>query len=77
MSRFENIKLAVAMATCNTDPQMLSQAIESVLNQTHKNLVFYIVNDSGNNITQIKKISDKRIFVIEHDEKLGLAQSMN
>ena len=77
MSRFENIKVAVAMATCNTDPQMLSQAIESVLNQTHKNLVFYIVNDSGNNITQIKKISDKRIFVIEHDEKLGLAQSMN
>lgn len=77
MSKYENIKVAVAMATYNTDPEMLSQSIESILSQTHKNLVFYIVNDSGENLSQLKKIADDRVIIIEHEEKIGLAQSMN
>lgn len=77
MSKFENIKVAVAMATYNTNPEMLRQSIESILNQTHRNLIFYIVNDSGDNLAQLKDVTDKRVVIIEHNEKLGLAQSMN
>ncbi len=77
MNRFENVRVAIAMATCNTDSKMLKQSIDSILNQSHTNFKFYIVNDSGENISQLKEITDGRVVIIEHEKKLGLAKSMN
>lgn len=77
MRGYEDIKVAIGMATCNTDAKMLEQAIDSILNQSHSNFKFYIVNDSGANIEQLQNIKDERVIIIAHESRLGLAKSMN
>ena len=61
---------------------MLERSIESILDQTWKNIEFIIVNDNPNNHT-IQKVldqygkKDQRIKILQNKVNIGLAKSMN
>lgn len=59
----------------------VTQAVESILNQTYKKFEFIIIDDSSNDSTfrilkNFKKI-DKRITLIRNRENLGVTKSLN
>ena len=47
----EKVMISVIMPTYNTPIKMLSQAIESILNQTYTNFEFIIINDCSTDNT--------------------------
>jgi glycosyltransferase involved in cell wall biosynthesis len=53
------------------DFEFLEEAIKSILNQTHRNLVLIIIND-GSTMPEISKIvksfTDERIVYIENEK---------
>ena len=59
----------------------LKEAIESILNQTYQNFELIIVVEKSEKQEEINefinKIKDQRIVIINNDEKLGFAQSLN
>ncbi len=57
----------------------ISRAIDSVLNQTYKNIELIIVDDASidNTIEIIKNINDKRIISIIHDKNKGISAARN
>lgn len=69
--------VSVIMSTLNTKEEYLIKSINSILNQTYRNFEFIIIVDSGNDNEIIEKINDKRIKIIIHQEKRGLAKSLN
>lgn len=78
----EKIKVSVIMGVYNSDIKLLKKAIESILNQTHKNLEFIICNDSPNNLRLdecLREYSDKdsRIIILKNKKNCGLAYSLN
>lgn len=71
-------KVSVIMSTYNTDESFLRKSIESILNQTHKNFEFIIINDGSNkDLNIIKQYNDKRIIVVDNMENKGLPYSLN
>ena len=73
-----NSLVSVIMSTLNTKEEYLIPAIESILNQTYKNLELIIVIDGGNDDILIKKaFDDNRIKFIKHDTPMGLPYSLN
>lgn len=61
--------------------QYVTQAIESILNQTYKKFEFIIVDDASTDSTfkilgDFKK-KDKRITLIKNNENLGVTKSLN
>lgn len=68
-------KISVVMATYN-DEKFIYEAVESILNQTHKDFEFIIVNDGSTDSTGeiLEKFQDKRMKVINQDN-MGLAKS--
>ncbi len=74
--------ISVIMSTYNEREDWLRSSIESILNQTWKNIEFVIVNDNPNNLTIRHILSeyvgrDKRIRLVQNKTNLGLACSMN
>ena len=74
------INVSVIMAVRNSE-QFISQAIESVLNQTYKNFEFIIIDDFSNDSTYkiIKnfKKNEERIKLYRNLTKKGPAASRN
>lgn len=69
-------KVDILLATYNTDTKFLKQQIESILNQTHKN-VRLIIGDDNSNKKDVKKIllefskKDERIELYIQDNNIG------
>lgn len=75
-------KISVLMSTYNESEKELNESINSILNQTFKDFEFIIVNDNPKNADLkiiLKKWAgiDKRIKIIENQENIGLAMSLN
>ena len=70
--------VTVIMPTYNTEENFLRQSIESILNQTYRDIEFIIINDGGKKDEKIiKEYKDKRIKVINHENNKGLPKSLN
>ena len=75
-------KISVVMSTYNERIEFLSLALESIINQSYKNLEFIIILDNPQN-SEIKNcvykhsLLDNRIRVIENDKNIGLTASLN
>jgi glycosyltransferase involved in cell wall biosynthesis len=74
-----NSKISVVMSVYNGE-DYLSESIESILNQTYKNIEFVIINDGStdSSLEIIKKYMelDDRIILINQENK-GLTASLN
>lgn len=77
-----NKLVSVIMSTYNEDLYWIEQSIESILNQTYKNIELIIVLDNPQN-DSLKKLLlkysslDSRISVIINEQNLGLVSSLN
>ena len=73
-------KISVIMPVYNAEVYV-SQAIESILNQSYKNFEFIIINDASNDksldIINSYKFKDKRIKIITLDNNQGIAIALN
>jgi GT2 family glycosyltransferase/radical SAM superfamily enzyme YgiQ (UPF0313 family)/Tfp pilus assembly protein PilF/glycosyltransferase involved in cell wall biosynthesis/SAM-dependent methyltransferase len=71
-------KVSVIIPTYNR-PEMLADAIKSVLDQTYRNIEIIVINDCGidvgNIIHELNALN--RIIYIQHDENKGLAATRN
>lgn len=72
-------KVSVVMACCNSDAEKLRQSINSVLNQTWRDLELIIVDDGSKEAiqTEVSRITSDnrvRVFRIEHS---GLGAALN
>lgn len=72
--------VSVIMPAYNVE-KYISQAIESILNQTYKNFEFIIVDDASTDntwkIIQKYKKKDKRIIIIQNKINVNVSQSLN
>lgn len=75
----EKIIISVIMPTYNTPIQMLSQAVESILNQTYTNFEFIIINDcsTDNTLEYLHSLRDSRIKIVTNNKNLGITASLN
>lgn len=74
------IKVSIIMSTYNESYTELHQSIESILNQTHKNIEFIIVSDNpkNKNIDKVvREYTDSRIVLICNSKNIGLVESLN
>lgn len=74
--------ISVLMSVYNEQVDNLSLAINSILNQTYKDLEFLIVLDSPENVELDKFLQetankDSRIVIIKNERNIGLARSLN
>lgn len=72
------VKIAVLMSVYNAE-KYLKTCIDSVLNQSYTNFLFYIINDKSTDksLEIIKSYSDNRIRLIENETNIGLTKSLN
>ncbi len=73
-------KVSVLTPLYNTDPAMLKEAIESVLNQTFTDFEFILLNDSPENTMLddiVASYHDKRIVYVKNEKNLGISASRN
>lgn len=67
-----NKKISVIIPVYNTNPEFLQKAINSVLNQTYKNIEVIIVNDGStdnNTLDFLKTLDNKNINIINQENK--------
>lgn len=71
--------LVSVIMTAYNEEKYIAEAIQSILNQTYKNLELIIVNDGSTDRTLdiIKKFSDNRIKLINNKRNLGASESSN
>lgn len=74
--------VSVLMSVYNTPAGYLTEAVESILNQSYKNVEFIIVNDGSNNADicdYLKKLeqTDNRVKLICNERNIGLTKSLN
>jgi glycosyltransferase involved in cell wall biosynthesis len=73
-------EISTIMAVYNSE-KFLSEAIESILNQTFKDFEFIIINDcsTDNSLKIIKEYQkkDNRIILINNKKNVGLTKSLN
>lgn len=74
--------ISVLMSVYNETPGEITEAIESVLNQSFSNFEFLIIDDNPSRLDHKSlldeyKKKDSRIIIIENETNIGLAMSMN
>lgn len=71
--------VSVIMAVYNTEYQYLSEAINSILEQSYSDFEFIIVDDGSDALTKanLKLFNDKRIKKISNPQNIGLTRSLN
>ena len=72
--------VSVIMATYNTEYSMLKESIESIIDQTYRNLEIIIIDDCSsiyNDYSFIELYKDDRIILLHNSENKGLAYSLN
>lgn len=71
-------RISVIMPVYNGE-KYLSEAIDSILNQTFSDFEFIIINDCSTDNTEniIKSYDDKRIRYIKNEKNLGVAETLN
>lgn len=72
--------VSVVMATFNEPVEIITKAIESILNQTFTDFELIIIDDSSNVETKkaIDLLSkDKRVLVLREPERIGFVKSLN
>lgn len=81
--RIDNQELiSVIMCAYNEDLKWIKESVESVLNQTYKNLELIIVLDNPNN-SELKNLldsyakKDNRIVLLINEENMGVSESSN
>jgi glycosyltransferase involved in cell wall biosynthesis len=77
MNTAQSPKISVLLPVYNAE-KYIKQAIDSILNQTFSDFEFIIINDGStdNSLAVIKSITDKRIIIINQENK-GLIASLN
>lgn len=67
------------MPTYNTQISILTEAVDSILNQTFCDFEFIIIDDGSTNDTYeyLKSIPDERIKIIKNDANIGITKSLN
>lgn len=77
----EKLKVSVVMATFNEPKQLIEKSINSILNQTHRNLELLIADDSTSDETRAVidgfASIDKRVVVIRKSERMGFVPALN
>lgn len=76
----EEDKISVLMSIYKENENELKESIESILNQTYRNIEFIIVIDYPDEIWReklAKAYNDSRIQVIVNEENMGLPKSLN
>ncbi len=77
---YENVKVSVLMGIYNC-ADTLAESIESVLNQTHKNIEFILCDDgsSDNTYEVAKSYADKdcRIVLLKNEKNITLGPTLN
>ena len=70
--------ITVLMPVYNAEKH-LSEAIESILNQTYKDFEFLIINDGSSDQSEsiINRYNDKRIRYIKNNTNLKIAETLN
>ena len=70
--------ISVIMPVYNGE-KYLSEAIESILNQTYRNFEFLIINDGSTDTSEeiICSYTDPRIFYLKNDKNRGLVYTLN
>ena len=78
MSEIKQQKLTVLMTVYNAE-RYVRDAIDSILNQSHKDFCFLIINDgsSDDSLKIINSFDDKRITVLNNEKNYGLVASLN
>ena len=71
-------KISIIMPVYNGE-KYLKEAIDSILDQTFKEFEFIIINDYSNDdsLKIINSYNDKRIILVNNDQNLGIAKSLN
>ena len=74
--------VSIVMSTYNESFEELKKSVESILNQTYKNIEVIIINDNPENEqlnTNLQKIVsiDSRIKLYKNEKNLGLVESLN
>ena len=72
--------VSVVMPTFNETPEMVSSAIQSILQQTYKNFEFHIFDDSTDEKTKMaidSLSSDSRIYIHRSPNRVGFIKSLN
>lgn len=70
--------VSVVMSTYNNQDTIV-EAIQSVLNQSYKNLELIIINDASTDDTlkKINKVKNNKIILLNNKTNLGLTKSLN
>lgn len=74
--------VSVVMSTYNESSKDLELSIQSILQQSYKNIEFIIVLDNPQNevirnVLNRYKVLDKRVVVLENKKNMGLVKSLN
>lgn len=74
-----NTPLVTVLMSVYNSERFLSEAIESILNQTFEDFEFIIIDDASvdGSLAIIKSYNDKRIVLVEHKENQGLPKGLN
>lgn len=70
--------VSVLMPAYNAE-QYISEAVESILNQTYRDFEFIVVDDcsTDNTVKIVQSFKDPRIKIIENKTNIGVAKSLN
>src|SRR4030067_3671747 len=70
--------VTVLMTVYNGD-EYLRSSVQSVLNQTYKDVEFLIINDcsTDDSVKTLESFNDKRIIIYNNEENIGQTKSLN
>lgn len=76
--KFDNIKVSVIMTTYNVE-DYIQKAINSILEQTHRNIELIVIDDCSTDSTveKIKEIEDERLKLFINKQNVGTYCSKN
>ena len=72
-------KISVVMPTYNTPVQYLTEAVDSILNQSFQDFEFIIIDDGSTNGSDVylKSLQDQRVKIIWNPCNLGVTKTLN